>query len=697
MPRPIPADVLKHVREAERISMANLAKAMGTVASVLSKLERANEAGPEVAERYLAAVGSERARAVYDYYARPWRQESPPSFLHPDAETLWLIDQALAALDEFEAENADPVLRGPIGLWRGELQLSESYLLRRDHVVAWIGDIGVGKTTALSYAVGLLVGDGRSGRRPAFPVGAGRTTVCETAIRVAPTYGVFVDALEDEEVVQLTRDLVASLMPNATGRGVPAEVARVLRNMSGMATTNTLVDDEPVTFDPIVDLLQAGVGVEEITDRMIATMNLADRTERQIILPEGSEDGLSWVSRLVSKINNGLDNQFSVPRRITVLMPSDNLSADGQQLEIIDTRGVESTTQRKDLIDLDEDRRTLMVLCTKFADAPNATVQRLLQDAAEGGSGALEKNRKCILVLPRGDEALEMPGFDEPLKNRAQGYAIRRNEIEQALAKAELPKVPVYFFDARNDDPNKIWASLRSQIGQMRAAYRDRAQRAADGVTNLRENKDAVVAIEARAAVESEIVFVLDQLETLPEMMRPAYQNLIDQIAIGHHSSLAASIARRGRWDSFNFAQILGQGVRIDANQRTRRAAAKIEFKLEELDQKWSHVPSVRQSLDGLKSRLIDGRQEFLATARTIGVDAYGEFLANEGDVWTTSAKRYGMGAGYKRDVAEIWRTHFLDSESAVAVSKAVSQRLQDAWTVWVLDAIRAAVKPAVD
>lgn len=693
MAYPIPAEVLKHVREAQGLSQAALAKRMETVPSVLSKLERADEVDPEMADRYLGAVGSQQADEVRDYYARSWLQSRPPSFLHPDAEVLWVIDQALKDLGAFEAENDDPILRGPIGLLRSELQTTESYLRRRDHVVAWLGDIGVGKTTALTYAVGLLVGDGRSGRKPAFPVGPGRTTVCETAIRVAPTFGILVDARDEEEVMRLTRDFVSSLADDAAGVGVSAEIARVLRNMSGMKPVNVLVDDEPVSADPIADLLASGLSVEEVTDRVVGAMRLADRKERQIILPEGSEDGLTWVSRLVTDINSGLDRRFGVPSRITVLMPSKTLSADGQILQVVDTRGIESVTQREDLAEHSEDARTLVVLCTKFADAPNATVQRHLQEAIDAGIDAVALRRQCILVLPRGDEALEMPGFDDGPISRQQGYAIRRKEIEQALASANLPKTPIYFFDARNDDPEKIWKSLREQVGAMRAMFAGRANAAAAGVANLRENIEDVRAAEARQEVEREVDRVLDDVVPLPPSMRPAHQNLIDQMALGHHSSIAASVIRRGDWDSFQFAHILGQGVRIDANQRTTRLALKIEHKLEDLQSKYSDLPTVVQSLQALIAQLAERRQEFLGIARTIGRDAYGSMLANAVDPWKDSARRYGLGAGYKRDVADIWRGWFESDQAASDTAQAVTERLQEAWTAWVVEALRRALR----
>ncbi|GLR46048.1 hypothetical protein GCM10007880_65660 [Mesorhizobium amorphae] len=697
MLKPIPADVLRYVRETGNVSQATLARQMGTVASVLSKLEKAEDADPEVAHRYLTALGTDLAHSVAEYYSREWLQDPPPSFLHPDREGLWIVDQALKTLEHFEAEKQDPILRGPIDLLRGELRASETYLRRRDHTVAWVGDIGVGKTTALSHAVGLLVGDGRSGKRPAFPVGPGRTTVCEMAIRVAPTFGILVDTIDEEDVVRLTRDLVSGLAPGAAGVGVSAEIGRVLRNMSKLKVTTTMVGDDLVVKDPIVDFLTDGLGIDEATDRIVAMMALKERTERQIILPEGSDDGLLWVSRLVTDINSGQDPRFSVPRRITVLMPSRNLNADGQVLSIVDTRGVEGITQRPDLNLHNIDIRALVVLCTKFADAPNATVQRHLREAVAEESDAVQRHRRCILVLPRGDEALEMPGTDGPAGSRDEGYALRRKEIEAALASAQLPLTPVYFFDARNDASERIWARLRRQISLMRGDYVKRGMIAADGVRDLIENIDSVRTLEARREIEQDVSRLLGDVSTLRANVRPAHLNLIEQMAIGHHSSIAASISRRGGWDNFQFAHILGNGVRIDANLRSQALVQRIEHRLMDFESKYKTMEPVVRNVQALRNRLSEGRQEFLASAHSIGRDAYGQLLSREGDVWIQSAKRYGLGSGYKGDVANIWREWFENSTDAHQTSDKVTERLQDAWTAWLLEPLRRATQAVPD
>ncbi|QCL97836.1 helix-turn-helix domain-containing protein [Agrobacterium tumefaciens] len=693
MLKPVPAEVLRHVREASNVSQTTLAKRMNTVASVLSKMEKADEAEPEFAQRYLSAIGTSLAADAANYYSRNWHQEPPPSYLHPDREGLWTIDQALQALEQFEAEKQDPILRGPIDLLRGELKVSENYLKRRDHTVAWVGDIGVGKTTALSHAVDLLVGDGRSIRRPAFPVGPGRTTVCEMAIRVAPTYGILVDAIDDQEVIQLARDLVAGQAPDANGIGVAAEIGRLLRNMSKFKIATSMVGDELVTQDPIVDLLKEGLTVDEVTDRLVVALSLKDRTENQIILPEGSEDGLLWVSRMVSAINSGLDPRFGVPRRVTVLMPSKNLSGDGQLLSVIDTRGVEGVTQRSDLAVHNDDPRTLVVLCTKFADAPNATVQRHLRETVDAASDAIERHRRCILVLPRGDEALEVPGFEGPVTSREEGYALRRKEIELSLVNAQLPKAPIYFFDAKNDASEKIWTRLRAQIGQIRGSYVQRGKAAADGVQDLITNVDGFRTLESRRDVEQEVSRLLPDVANLTAVVRPAYLNLMEQMAIGHHSSVAASIARRGAWENFPIALILGNGVRIDANLRSQSHVQRIEHRLMDLESKYKDMDAVVRSLHALRARLADGRQEFLGAAQIIGRDAYNTLMSREADVWTRSQQRYGQGPGYKAAVAGIWREWLETSPDAHAMSVAIGERLQDAWLTWVLEPLRRATQ----
>jgi transcriptional regulator with XRE-family HTH domain len=692
----IPTDVLRYAREMGKVSQATVAKALGTVPSVLSKVERADTADADFADRYLHAVGTDLSQNIINYYARDWLNP-PPSFLHPDHESLWAIDQAQSDLKEFERALQDPILRAPVQLLNDELNSVQTYLRRQDHMIAWVGDIGVGKTTALSNAVGFMVGDGRSGRRPAFPTGSGRVTVCETAIRPAPTFGVIVDAVEDEEVFRLTRDLISSLQPGAAGVGVSAEVGRLLRNMAKMKITTSTHGDDDVTIDPISDLLAKGLEVSAATDLVVGAMTLNARTEQQIILPEGTEDGMQWVAKLVSDINSGQDQRFSLPKKITVLMPVDNLTADGLTLSVIDTRGVEGITQRPDLALHNEDPRTLVVLCTKFADAPNATVQRYLREDMEAELDAIER-RRCILVLPRGDEALEVPGLDPDTATRKQGYALRRKDVELAMINAALPKTPVFIYDAKTDPAAAIWQDLRTQVQGIRKAFADRGMAAAAGVRNLIDNVADARANEARREIETELKLLLSkEVLYIRDTIRPAHSNLIAQMSVGHHSSIAASINRHGAWSNFEFSHILGNGVRVDANLRTQELVKRIKHRLENFETKFADMETVQQTLAGLRTRLKDAQQEFLSVSRTIGSDAYGTLLDDAGDIWTKTAERYGKGPGYKQDITEEWRKWFETNDEVVQTSSSVSARLQNAWDSLVIQPLCAAIETNPD
>ena len=692
----VPQEVLSYVREKARMSQATIAATMGTVPSVLSKLQRAEEVEAEVASRYLAAVGTDLAAEVQEFYSRAWRTTAPPSFLHPNREVLWKIDGALNDLVEFErGKKYHPILRGPIDLLRGELHASLQYLGRRDHTVAWVGDIGVGKTTALAYAVGLLVGDGRGQRKPAFPTGSGRTTLCETEVRVSPTYGIGVESLSDEQVTKLTRDLVSALAPGAAGVGVPSELDRALRNMAEMSRRRVLVgEDEFQVIDPISDILAEGLTIDETVDRVVGAMRLGERKERQALLPEGSLDGLNWLSMLVSRINNGLDARFGIPDRITVMIPSPQLEAQGQILSVVDTRGVEGTTQRRDLIALRDDARTLNVLCSKFSDAPGATATRFLEDTRNAGSDAGERSRVCLLVLPRGDEALQLPGLDEPLTSRAEGYAVRKQDIAQALVKAKAGGTPIYFFDAHADASDKVWQQLRNQVGQMRKAYADRAVEAIDGVSNLIDNVDLVKTTEARRKIEADTDRLLQQVTALPATQRPAYLNLLDQLEATHASSIAASVARGGEWSNFDIASILGVGVRIDINRRTKNHLDRIEYKLQEFEAEHAGLRDVLESVKGLRARIAEGRQELLASAHAIGRDAYGTLIGKRRDIWERSEGRYGGGSGYKHDVAGYWKEFFESGDAVILeAGKAIDGRLQKAWAQAVLGRVKQSTR----
>jgi hypothetical protein len=687
----IPGDVLRHARERADIRQGALAKILETNASFVSRLEKGGDVEPAFAERYLRALGTEVADEILDYYGREWLSFEPPSFLHPERAHLWEIEATLQRIAAFEASPQNhPILSSTIASLRDDLNTVLRYLERRDHIIAWVGDIGVGKTTALAYAARLVVSDGKGQIRPVFPVGSGRVTVCETIIKTAPAFGVAVEPLDESAIRALVRDLIGEVAGGKSN--VPAELARVLRNISGYRAARVAVDHDFETRDPIAEALTNGEAPEILADKLIVAMNLPSRRETSLAISEDTGDGMQWLARTIAKINNGTDDRFSVPRRITVLVPSNSLHEAGD-LSIVDTKGVEGITQRPDLRGYLDDPRTLVVLCTKFPDAPNATVQRVLRENEDAGSDAAARHRVAMLVLPRNEEPLQVLDQGEPPSSRIEGCAIRREEIGHALSGAGLPKIRVAFYDAHLDPPETIWSALRGQIGLMRGVYVDRLERSVRAVAELVADVDVVKTRGARNAIEGDFDRLVARITALPRVRRAAHQNLIEQFDTGHQSSVAASMIRRGDWVNFPVLHFLGTGVRQDANLRSTDHFTRIDHVIEDIAEKYAKLADVRAMIGSLRDRVATWRQDFLAQGLSIGSDAFKPLLADQTKLWSDACARYGTGVpGYKRDLASMWETFFETSQPDEAKA-AVETRLADAWMSTVIEPLIAATR----
>ena len=195
---------------------------------------------------------------------------------------------------------------------------------------------------------------------------------------------------------------------------------------------------------------------------------------------------------------------------------------------------------------------------------------------------------------------------------------------------------------------------------------------------------------EARRKIEIEADKLIEAVKELPDAIRPPYLNLLDQLEATHPSSVAASMVRDGDWHSFNVASILGLGLRIDANKRTEHHLTRIEIKLEEFEKDHSELRDVIQSVEALRAGVAEARQDFLASARHIGADAYGALVTKNRKVLDRAEARYGEGAGYKQDVAGYWRDFFEAGDGPqLETRRAVNKRLQSAWEQTILERLR--------
>jgi len=696
----LPTAILRLARENAGLNQAGLATRLGVSASVLSRLEKADSMDRAMAGRYLEAVGTPESVEIREFHDLDWRVSERPPFHHPDQATLREVEGSLQDLEAFERDPGfDPILARPVHSLRSRLMHSVRFLQRLDHGIAWIGSIGVGKTTALAHAANLLIQDVAGQRQSIFPVGRGRTTVCEVQVKSAPAFGLVAESLNNDEVRVLVGELVGGL---AGDGGVSTEHDRVVRNMADLRKRPVMENGKRVFVDPIREMLAIGDTLEAVVTQIMLRLNLPARTQNQIILSDKKERGLEWLAENVEKINFGQHPDFSVPARITVLLPSKLLRTSPYEISVADTKGVEGTTQRPDLQAQTDNGRNLSVLCARFEDAPGSVPLSLLRGFKELGLDALEKGRVCLLVLPRNDEAIGVRGDgDAASETREEGYFTRADQIGQALATHGIPDVPTFFYDAMRDDPHILWTSLSQQVAVIRSGYVSRARRLAAAAAALMDNADAARSQEARGQVAAAIDRLASSYGVLPTASRASHQNLLEQVRDGHSSSIAASMNRRGAWTNFSIHHMLGVGVRADANARTADLSIRIDGQLVDLIKQFEHLADVRQMLGTLRDEFSDRRQSFLGQAATIGSEAFKSYLEDASDLWRECAARWGQGSGYREAVANRLGRWFEETPQLGDARASVDKGLQHAWRDVVIEPLIAAsrvdVKDVVD
>jgi hypothetical protein len=127
-------------------------------------------------------------------------------------------------------------------------------------------------------------------------------------------------------------------------------------------------------------------------------------------------------------------------------------------------------------------------------------------------------------------------------------------------------------------------------------------------------------------------------------------------------------------------AHILGQGVRIDANLRTKDTFVRIDEAIEGLKDDFAHLGDVAQFLENLKDDVEEWRKDFLARVALAGRNLYSPYLGHAVDMWERCEARYGGGAGYRIDVSSIFQDQFESDAGAMTAAQKVEAQVAAIW-----------------
>jgi hypothetical protein len=286
--------------------------------------------------------------------------------------------------------------------------------------LAFVGDQGVGKSTAISFIFDLLVPPSMADKhinRPVLETGGGGTTICEVDIKGGPEVGLSLVPMSDGELRDLVADfcaakwiiLTSELREAGDGIGVSRETDRAIRNMSGLNRRRETVNGKLVYHDPVIDLGRSCGNEEEFRTRILGLMALQERTRRELWYDSSTrKHPMEWVTETIKAVNNGRLSDVSLPRTIDLIIPNFGRGFGELEISVIDTKGVDDVAVREDLDLRLKDARTALIFCSRFNDAPGTTARILLQHMRQTFSNRVDTGKVSILALPRAGEARAM-------------------------------------------------------------------------------------------------------------------------------------------------------------------------------------------------------------------------------------------------------------------------------------------------
>lgn len=677
--------VLTELRDALKLTQASLAQASGVDQSRISRIEKGEIAPIAEINRLLEAMiemGSSDARSYAAFIKRAWLRIDRPLFRNPQRPSLELADETLAQIDEFldgkeGARRPWPLVR-QIEKQRDAIRGAAAYLQSTSHQIAFIGDIGVGKSTAINFLFNLLTPVSTEGGpldRVVLETGSGRTTVCEVHLRRGPEYGVYIQPQGDAELRGLVSDFCAGiwlrLHPRPDGDGavrISEEIGRAIRNMAALTVKpERLADGRRQSRDAALEFAKSCDSEEEFRARVIDRMQLGQRVRHEIwheSVPAKSP--LQWMAETFKKINNGRLADVPLPRSIDLLFP--NFAADMAPLEVavVDTKGIDDIAVRPDLDLRLKDPRTLVVLCSSFNDAPCNTAKLLLKHLGESLAERIEGGRVAILALPRPGEAMKVKDdAGNPPEDDFDGYELKRDQIERVLGGDSLSGAPVLFFNAASDPSDRVRRQLFDKLSSIREAFAERILELAATVEDLIKNHEAQAFAAAVEEVAGKLRRFLHLDRKLRSRKRHAYEEVMRQLDLVRYASTVWAATRRsGDWYGFDVCHHLGVGASTDALLRCKDWFAKLGAHIELMKADPGLVPA-RRILEQIERSAETWARDFVDAARTAGSEAYREQLQQDSQVWSQCSSEWGAGPGFKHRVKQHLREWFEEQDEA--------------------------------
>ena len=660
------------LRDQAAIKQNELAKKLPWSAAVLSRIENGErQLTDDELDIILNGIGTPGALKLKEVLARTWVILPEAALGDADTDLLWEAERAAQQVHQLaEQPEVKQFYERRLVRYQEELLAAAARVADKRFRVTFVGTIGVGKSTAICRAEGLEIATGKGMPKAVLETGAGGITICEDHVRQGPGYGLIVEPCSDDEIRRYVSDFANFLLhPSQLGPqgeeseggesgspGISREVERALRNMSGLRRRRAerKADGSVV---PAVDEARAlatnTADVKTLSVEILARMKLHGRDRRDLwYVPESGKPPLEWLHDMFYRTNNGLHEDFTIPKRIELVIPSTVLGNDSLSVTLVDTQGIDDLAERRDLEQHFDDPHTIVVLCSKFNEAPATAVRQLLTRARDGGIRTLETHA-AILALPHTGEALAVKDNGYPVQTVEEGYEVKGEEVQLALHRSGLSSLPVAFFNAAEDEPQALRSFILGRIEAVRESQRETLREIIKGATALLANYEKDQAHVIMQAAAQRLQTWIDNNAKLPtSTKRHVHDSLVLAVNAAHPSTVYAAIVRDGDWWKLNYAHQLSHGAR-------RIATTLVEPKLKEFKAIATNLLQDDQFADahGLVQQTVraveTGFDGVVRKAQLVGESVHADDMRVDKDFWTECGNEWGRGKGYRERINE--------------------------------------------
>ena len=697
-------ETVAEIRKNAGLKQSEVANKLTIDASRISRIENGDISLTfKEAEDILKVINSEGAKSYLDYLRQEWEVLEKPSFNHPQRETLYWAESGLQKLNHFlDSGNLSSYLSGEAEMHKNSLLDNAHFLQSTQHSIAYIGDIGVGKTTAVCAQTGLTLQMGTRFNRleTVLEVGAGGTTVCEVRIRQGLQYALLVEPVNDTEVYKFASELCGSVFESketqndssiAEGdnaiKGVSKEIDRALRNMAGLVRQRHKIEGKMKTFDPLKELAGIQGTLEALTSEFNRRLSLWKRTTREVSYDKATDlSELEWLQKTFKEINNGRHLGFSLPRRIDIVVPFNPLNMSEYEIEIIDTKGVDQTAVRPDLQACIDDSKTIIILCSKFNDAPGTSVQNLIENLKKMEHPALNE-RIGILSLPRPEEAFAVKDDSgEQVQTDEDGYSLKEEQIELSLGRMGISGLPIHFFNASSDKTEDLNKFIIGLLNDLRNSRVNRIKPINKAIDYLIKNKEEESVRLSQQEVANRIGIFLGQHPRLPGDKSKVIDFLFNGLKHAHPRAVWASMRRDGHWSNFDVYYYIGSGTRQTIQKNSSKIYSELDGILNNMLGDNGLQPS-HTFLTELQLNWQSWHSNFLNRVQQIGNLNFRQSLDKE-SLWNECANLYGYGLEYREEVGERLKKWF-DGPLQKPLFDSLESQIQKAWQEEALDKLR--------